>query len=204
MPAVKFVARCGAALLLLARLFACSSPATAPIARSSKRSSKTRCATSSSTAASPSSRRRDQSAKKNTPSIRSPEMGGDIWIFQARIQYGEHDVTLPVPVQVAVGRRHAHGLAHRYVDPRAGHLHRARAVLSQLLRRLLAARRRSGNQFGRISTRRKRPGGQRRSAGIAEPAQAATRTKPLQNPRRRRTAAGSKRLQNNPPLTRVE
>jgi hypothetical protein len=28
------------------------------------------------------------------------KVGGDIWIFQARIQYGERDVTVPVPVQL--------------------------------------------------------------------------------------------------------
>lgn len=28
------------------------------------------------------------------------KVGGDIWIFQARIQYGDHDVTVPVPVKL--------------------------------------------------------------------------------------------------------
>jgi hypothetical protein len=28
------------------------------------------------------------------------KVGGDIWVFQARIQYGEHDVTVPVPVKL--------------------------------------------------------------------------------------------------------
>lgn len=28
------------------------------------------------------------------------KIGGDIWTFHARIQYGEHDVTLPVPVKL--------------------------------------------------------------------------------------------------------
>jgi hypothetical protein len=28
------------------------------------------------------------------------KVGGDIWVFQARIQYGDHDVTLPVPVKL--------------------------------------------------------------------------------------------------------
>jgi hypothetical protein len=28
------------------------------------------------------------------------KVSGDIWIFQARIQYGDHDVTVPVPVKL--------------------------------------------------------------------------------------------------------
>ena len=28
------------------------------------------------------------------------KLAGDYWIFQSRIQYGEHDVTLPVPVTI--------------------------------------------------------------------------------------------------------
>ncbi len=28
------------------------------------------------------------------------KVGGDIWLFQARIQYGDHDVTVPVPVKL--------------------------------------------------------------------------------------------------------
>jgi hypothetical protein len=28
------------------------------------------------------------------------ELAGDLWVFQARIQYGDHDVTVPVPVKV--------------------------------------------------------------------------------------------------------
>ena len=28
------------------------------------------------------------------------KLGGDIWTFHARIQYGEHDVTFPVPVKL--------------------------------------------------------------------------------------------------------
>lgn len=28
------------------------------------------------------------------------KVGGDVWIFQARIQYGDHDVTVPVPVKL--------------------------------------------------------------------------------------------------------
>jgi hypothetical protein len=28
------------------------------------------------------------------------KLAGDLWTFQARIQYGEHDVTLPVPVKI--------------------------------------------------------------------------------------------------------
>jgi hypothetical protein len=28
------------------------------------------------------------------------KVGGDIWVFQARIQYGDHDVTVPVPVKL--------------------------------------------------------------------------------------------------------
>ena len=28
------------------------------------------------------------------------KVGGGIWIFQARIQYGDHDVTVPVPVKL--------------------------------------------------------------------------------------------------------
>ena len=28
------------------------------------------------------------------------KLAGDVWIFQARIQYGEHDVTVPVPVKI--------------------------------------------------------------------------------------------------------
>lgn len=28
------------------------------------------------------------------------KVSGDVWVFQARIQYGDHDVTLPVPVKV--------------------------------------------------------------------------------------------------------
>jgi len=28
------------------------------------------------------------------------KVGGDIWVFQARIQYGDHDVTVPVPVRL--------------------------------------------------------------------------------------------------------
>jgi hypothetical protein len=29
-----------------------------------------------------------------------PEMGENVWLFPARIQYGEHDVTLPIPLPV--------------------------------------------------------------------------------------------------------
>lgn len=28
------------------------------------------------------------------------KVGGDVWVFQARIQYGDHDVTVPVPVKL--------------------------------------------------------------------------------------------------------
>lgn len=28
------------------------------------------------------------------------KVGGDIWVFQARIQYGDHDVSVPVPVKL--------------------------------------------------------------------------------------------------------
>jgi hypothetical protein len=28
------------------------------------------------------------------------KVSGDIWVFQARIQYGDHDVTVPVPVKL--------------------------------------------------------------------------------------------------------
>lgn len=28
------------------------------------------------------------------------KLAGDVWIFQARIQYGDHDVNVPVPVKV--------------------------------------------------------------------------------------------------------
>ena len=28
------------------------------------------------------------------------KVGGDVWVFQARIQYGDHDGTLPVPVKL--------------------------------------------------------------------------------------------------------
>ncbi len=31
---------------------------------------------------------------------RVERMAGDIWVFHARIQYGERDVTLPVPVRI--------------------------------------------------------------------------------------------------------
>jgi len=27
-------------------------------------------------------------------------MAGNIWVFQARIQYGDHDVNVPVPVKI--------------------------------------------------------------------------------------------------------
>ncbi len=28
------------------------------------------------------------------------KVGGDVWLIHARIQYGEHDVTAPIPVKV--------------------------------------------------------------------------------------------------------
>lgn len=31
---------------------------------------------------------------------KAAKLGGDIWTFHSRIQYGDHDVTLPVPVKL--------------------------------------------------------------------------------------------------------
>lgn len=46
------------------------------------------------------SRSSDRQAGDRYTISKASKMAGDIWIFQTRIQYGEHDVTVPVPVKI--------------------------------------------------------------------------------------------------------
>ena len=100
-------------------------------------------------------------ATKNTLSLRCPRSAAIIWLFQARIQYGEHDVTVPVPVKLLwAGDTPVVSLTDASI-PGLGTLHREGAVLSRLLCRILAARRRFGKSVRPDRSRRRSAAGRR-------------------------------------------
>ena len=57
------------------------------------------------------------------------KVGEDQWRFDARIQYGDTNVTLPVCRDDALGGRHPDGLVDRSDGPDAGKLHGPRHLL---------------------------------------------------------------------------